>query len=151
MMATLEQRCFIHTDLATAFHVSQDYACRSQWDPFVRTIHREANGHVSITAWHGMQMRVEYVSWQPPERAAIRMVNGPRMLENFAGSWRFIQLAPGLVEARFRYQIKAAHNWRFLESWLSRYFNLETKRRLTAFKFYLEQPDKKPVQNTAQT
>lgn len=40
-MATVEQRCLIHTDLDTAFHTSQDYACRSQWDPFSKHIQRE--------------------------------------------------------------------------------------------------------------
>jgi hypothetical protein len=150
-MATLEQQCLIHTDLATAFRTSQDYSCRSQWDPFAKTIQREANGHVSITAWHGMQMSVEYVSWRPPERAAIRMVHGPRMLENFAGSWSFTQHAPGVIKVRFRYQIKAAHNWRFLESLMLHYFNVETGRRLDALKRYLEQPVANPTQNEAQT
>lgn len=137
-MATLEQRCLIHAELATAFHISQDYACRSLWDPFAKRIQREANGHVSITAWHGMQMRIKYVSWRPPECAAIQMVDGPRVLKQFAGSWRFIQHASDVVEVRFRYQLKAAPGWHFLESWMLRYFNMETKRRLDALKRYLE-------------
>lgn len=137
-MATIEQRCLIHTDLEMAFRVSQDYSCRSQWDPFTRNIQRDINGLVSITAWHGMKMRVEYVSWCPPERAAIRMVTGPGILQRFAGSWLFKQHAVGVVEVRFRYQIQVTHNWRFLEPWILRYFKLETGRRLKALKRHLE-------------
>lgn len=48
-MASVEQRCLIHTDLDTAFDTSQDYACRSQ---------READDNVTVTAWHGMKLRV---------------------------------------------------------------------------------------------
>lgn len=141
-MATIEQRCLIHTHLETAFQVSQDYSCRSQWDPFAKNIQRDIDGLVSITAWHGMKMRVEYVSWQPPERAAIRMVTGPRILKRFAGSWLFSQHAVGVVEVRFRYQIQATHNWRFLEPLMLRYFKVETWRRLKALKRYLERPNR---------
>lgn len=138
-MATVEQRCLIHTDLDTAFHTSQDYACRSQWDPFSKHIQREADGQVTVTAWHGMKMRVEYVAWRPPERAAIRMVRGPRMLKRFAGTWIFSLHSPGLVEVRFRYHFEAAPIWRGLEPLMRRYFSLETRRRLDALKHYLEQ------------
>lgn len=137
-MAMIEQRCVIHTELATAFHTSQDYSCRKNWDPFTKKIVREDDGQVSVTAWNGLWMRVEYVSWRPAERAAIRMVQGPRLLERFAGTWMFRQYAVGTVEVRFRYQIQAAHHWRFLEPLTLRYFKWETERRLNALKRYLE-------------
>ena len=141
-MATVEQRCLIHTDLDTAFHTSQDYACRNQWDPFSKHIQREADGQVTVTAWHGMKMRVEYVAWRPPERAAIRMVRGPRMLKRFAGTWIFSLHSAGLVEVRFRYHFEASWIWHGLEPLMLRYFNMETRRRLEALKRYLEQkPD----------
>lgn len=138
-MATVEQRCLIHTDLDTAFHTSQDYACRSQWDPFTKHIQREADQQVTVTAWHGMKMRVEYVSWQPPERAAIRMVRGPSMLKRFAGTWLFSIQSPGLVTVRFRYSFEATPRWLALEPLMLRYFNMETRRRLDGLKGYLEQ------------
>lgn len=141
-MATLEQRCLIRTDPETAFQVSQDHNCRSRWDPFTRKIERTQDGRVIITAWHGMRMEVEYVSWRAPERAAIRMVGGPPMLEQFAGTWSFSQHAPGIVEARFRYQIKAAAAWRHLEPLVLCYFEIETKRRLVALKRHLERMER---------
>ncbi|TSJ91450.1 hypothetical protein [Chitinimonas sp. BJB300] len=74
----------------------------------------------------------------PPERAAIRMVVGPRMLQSFAGSWAFLDKDTESVEARFRYQLKATPAWMWLE-WLMRwYFSWETRRRLHALKRYLE-------------
>ena len=137
-MATLDQSCLIHTNLETAFLTSQDYSCRCHWDAFAKHIQRTDDGQVLVTAWHGLTMQVEYVSWRPPERAAIRMVRGPRMIEQFSGTWIFTQPAPGIVEARFRYQIKAAQGWRLLEPLMLLYFKVETRRRLNALKRYLE-------------
>lgn len=84
-------------------------------------------------------MRVEYVAWRPPERAAIRMVRGPRMLKRFAGTWIFAMYSPGLVEVRFRYHFEAAPIWRDLEPLMRLYFNMESCRRLNALKRYVEQ------------
>lgn len=140
-MGTLEHRCLIHTRLETAFHASQDYSIRSHWDPFAKTIERVADGQVLVTAWHGMTMQVEYVSWRPPARAAIRMVHGPGMLERFAGTWCFTQQAPGIVEVKFRYTINAARHWRWLEPLMLHYFKVETRRRLSALKRYLDSVD----------
>ena len=138
MMATLDQRCLIRTERETAFNVSQDDTLRSHWDPFTRPAKRTDDGQVIVTAWHGMTMRVEYVSWRPPERAAICMVQGPRMIEHFSGTWIFTQHMPDIVEARFRYQIKAVRGWRWLEPLMLQYFKVETKRRLKALKRYIE-------------
>lgn len=83
-------------------------------------------------------MRVEYVAWRPPERAAIRMISGPRMLKRFAGSWIFSPDASGMVEVRFRYHFEAAPIWRSPEPFMLAYFNMETSRRLDRLKRYLE-------------
>ncbi|WP_157462124.1 hypothetical protein [Chitinimonas koreensis] len=43
------------------------------------------------------------------------MVDGPRCLAAFAGTWAYLPRGDGLVEARFRYRIEAARGWRWLE------------------------------------
>lgn len=143
-MAIVEQRCLIRARQAAAFQAAQDYALRRHWDPFAARLEREtcADGRriVQVTAWHGARMQVEYVAWLPPERAAIRMLAGTRLLAAFAGSWVFLPRADGMLEVRFRYQIKAARPWRWLEPWMLAYFNWETRRRLAALKRYLEHP-----------
>lgn len=140
-MSTLEQRCLIHTNMETAFQATQDYSLRSHWDPFTKTIERTADGQVLVKAWHGMSTQVEYVSWHPPMRAAIRMVHGPRMLERFAGTWSFTEHSPGIIEVRFRYTMRAARHWRWLEPLMLRYLKIETRRRLNALKHYLNPAD----------
>lgn len=137
-MATIEQRCLIHSDLETAFHASQDYACRHLWDPFTRNIERDDKDIVKVTAWNGLRMKVEYVSRQPPERAAIRMVEGPSILGKFAGCWIFSQHSPNAIEVRFRYQVHAVGILLALEPVIVIYFKWETRRRLNGLKRYLE-------------
>lgn len=141
-MPIVEARTTIRTCQSAAFALSQDYARRAEWDPFAAKlkayVRDPGSPFADITAWHGARMRVEYVAWFPPERAAIRMVSGPRMLESFAGSWAFQQRGE-LVDARFRYQIKAKPLWRWLEPLMLAYFKWETHRRLQALKCHLEE------------
>jgi hypothetical protein len=59
-------------------------------------------------------------------------------LNLFAGSWCFVPVGEGLVEARFRYQIQAHPGWRWLEPVMLAYFSWESGRRLAALKRYLE-------------
>lgn len=140
-MAIVEARALIRTHQAAAFEASQNYAQRADWDPFAAKlkgyVRDPATPYADITAWHGARMRVEYVAWLPPERAAIRMVSGPFMLDRFAGSWAFRQRGE-LVDVRFRYQLKAKPIWRWLEPLMLAYFRWETRRRLEALKQHLE-------------
>ncbi|WP_374347505.1 SRPBCC family protein [Chitinimonas sp.] len=140
-MPIVEARCLLPTHAAHAFRCSQDASLRKAWDPFVRQLDGYGalgrGSRVLVRAWHGLSMEVEYVAWQAPERAAIRMVRGPRMLATFAGSWAFVECADG-VDARFRYLIKAAPLWRWCEALMCRYFAWEARRRLAAFKHYLQ-------------
>ncbi|MEH6461266.1 SRPBCC family protein [Chitinimonas sp. JJ19] len=141
-MPIVEHRAVLSCKQATAFHTSQDYALRQQWGPFAAKLESESttNGRriITVTAWHGLTMVVEYVAWLPPERAAIRMLKGPRVLASFAGTWAFVETGEQQVTANFRYQIKAARGWGWLEPLMLRYFSWETKRRLHALQRYLE-------------
>lgn len=140
-MAIVEVRELIRTSQAEAFELSQDYTRRQEWDPFAASLagykRDPSNRFADITAWHGAKMRVEYIAWFPPERAAIRMEKGPFVLASFAGSWAFKQQGD-VVDARFRYQIKAKPLWKWLEPLMLLYFRWETRRRLRALKRYLE-------------
>jgi hypothetical protein len=65
------------------------------------------------------------------------MVEGPFILESFAGSWAF-KTQGQLVDARFRYQIRTKPVWRWLQPLILLYFRWETRRRLRALKRYIE-------------
>ncbi|WP_415890765.1 hypothetical protein ACMXYV_05495 [Neptuniibacter sp. SY11_33] len=76
------------------YAITQDYDVRYEWDPFPEHIEM-INGateiaigtQVKVIAKSGLEMVVEFVQIKPPYVAAIRMIEGPIILRNFAGSW----------------------------------------------------------------
>lgn len=84
-------------------------------------------------------MVVEYIQVQVPERAAMKMIAGPRCLDSFAGTWLFTPRPDGKTQARWRYQLRAAPGYRWLERFLLLYLAWESRRRLAALAAYCEQ------------
>src|SRR4051812_31712972 len=95
---------------ADVFALSQSYALRRRWDPFVRDIrflHGAADAgpgvEVWVRAWNGLQMTVRYTAFRPPESVAMSMVKGPRLFRRFAGAWAFAPDGAGGMVVTFRY------------------------------------------------
>lgn len=130
------------------FRLSQDYARRLEWDPFLRSADlvggaTEAGVGVKAVcvARNGHAMETEYVSFHPPRATAVKMTRGPWFLGAFAGSWRFEPVGPGRTRVGFRYSLKGRPGWL---AWLvtpvvGRVFARDTHRRLVALKQAVEQ------------
>lgn len=58
-------------------------------------------------AHSGFGMETEYVSFNPPHACAVKMTRGPRLLDTFAGAWRFEEQSPGRTRVIFRYHPRA--------------------------------------------
>ena len=111
-MPVVEASLLIHAPQPPLFDLAQDYRLRLRWDPFLRDMRflgdaREAavGVRVWVRAWTGLAMTVEYVGLKRPEMVAMKMVEGPVLFRQFAGSWRF-QSRPGgdgATEVIFRY------------------------------------------------
>jgi hypothetical protein len=92
------------------FALSQDYALRREWDPFVREMRflgearqAAAGVRVWVRAWTGLTMEVQFVGFRPPTSAAMKMLRGPWFFRRFAGAWLFKARPGGRTEATFRY------------------------------------------------
>ena len=79
-MPIVEDSITIHAPAADLFALSQDYTLRKEWDPFVRDMRflgaaTEAGKgvRVSVRAWTGLTMEVEFTGFQPPSSVAMRM------------------------------------------------------------------------------
>lgn len=129
------------------FSLTQDYARRLEWDPFLKSAKlvdgAQAAG-IGVRAYcvarSGLGMETEYVSFNPPRACAVKMTRGPRPLESFAGSWRFEEVARGRTRVGFRYNLRVRPRWL---SWLlgpimGWIFARDTRKRLTALKIAIE-------------
>jgi hypothetical protein len=85
-------------------------------------------------------METEYVSFNPPRATAVKMTSGPWFLDQFAGSWRFEEVAPGRTRVGFRYSLRTRPVWLswLLSPILARVFARDTRDRLEALKQAVE-------------
>jgi ribosome-associated toxin RatA of RatAB toxin-antitoxin module len=136
-MPVVEGSVVIAAPQDALFALSQDYALRRAWDPFTRDLKflggaREAGlgVRVWVRAWTGLTMEVEYVSFNPPDVVAMKMVRGPFLFERFAGTWLFRPHLSGGTEVTFRYNFET--RWRRLRPLLDRMVGLVFQRDVRA-------------------
>jgi len=141
---TFEQSIVIATSPGDLFALTQDYARRLEWDPFLKSaelLDGAASADVGVRAYcvahNGLGMETEYVSFNPPRACAVKMTRGPRMIASFAGSWRFEEASAGATRVGFRYNLRAS--WRLLTPIIGWIFGRETRKRLKALKEAIEQ------------
>jgi len=112
-MPVVERSLLINAPRDALFDLAQDYGLRLKWDPFLREM-RFLDGadeaavgvRVSVRAWTGLTMVAEYLTLNRPQLVAMKMVRGPFIFRQFAGSWQFQPHAGGSTEVTFRYQFE---------------------------------------------
>ena len=144
---TLEDSVEVAALPADLFTLTQDYSRRLEWDPFLRSAKLVGGATapgVGVRAYcvarSGLGMETEYVSHTPPRVTAVRMTRGPWIIQAFAGSWRFAEVAPGRTRVTFRYSLRARPYWLswLLTPVLARVFARDTRKRLVALKAAVE-------------
>ena len=143
-----EQSVVIAAAPADLFALTQDYGRRLEWDPFLKSaelLDGATAAGVGVRAYcvahNGLGMETEYVSFHPPRACAVKMTRGPRIIDRFAGSWRFEEVSPGRTRVGFRYNLRARPAWL---SWLLTpaagwVFARDTRKRLAALKAAVEE------------
>ncbi len=143
-MKTFESSIEIAASPQAAFDLTQDYSRRLSWDPFLseaRLVGGATEAGVGVRAWcvakvPPVGMETEYVSFQPPRVAAVKMTRGPWFFESFAGSWRFDEVSPGVTRVTFRYSLTTRPA--ALRPVAAAVFNREMRQRLEGLKATLE-------------
>lgn len=125
------------------FDLSQDYARRLTWDPFLRSadlLHGATAAGIGVQArcvgHDGLAVETEYVSFHPPQVTAVKMTRGPWVLEAFAGTWRFTAINADTTRVDFVYHLRARPKWlTWIMTPLVAYaFAREMRKRLAALK-----------------
>jgi ribosome-associated toxin RatA of RatAB toxin-antitoxin module len=146
----VEAAILIRAPQADLFDLSQDYALRTAWDPFIREMRfldgaTQAGLGVRVTgrAYNGLSMTVRFVSFNRPDVVAMTMTEGPWFLDRFAGSWRFVPREDGQTEVIFRYVFETRFRWLpwLLDPLFARVFGRDLRGRLNGLKRGTEQTD----------
>ncbi|HZI94052.1 MAG TPA: SRPBCC family protein [Patescibacteria group bacterium] len=144
----MEESVLILAPQQPLFDLAQDYRLRLRWDPFLRDMRflndaQEAavGVRVWVKSWTGLTMVVEYVVVNRPEVVAMKMVQGPAFLHQFAGSWRFRPHPSGSTEVIFRYVFETRWLWLrwLLDPIVGWVFGRDIRERLWGLKHGVEQ------------
>jgi ribosome-associated toxin RatA of RatAB toxin-antitoxin module len=147
-MPTIERSLVIDAPREALFALSQDYALRLEWDPFLselRFLEAATRALPGVKVWvrarNGLAMTVEYTVVAAPERVAMKMVQGSWLFTTFAGSWVFRPGNKG-TEVTFRYGfvVRPGLGWLVTPA-VTAVFSRDVKRRLEALKRSAETTD----------
>ena len=149
-MPVVEREIQIDVAPAAVFALTQDYYLRLEWDPFLRDL-RLLDGATApapgVRVWvrsrNGLELQVEYVTVDPPERVAVRMVRGPFFFEHFAGTWLFRPVNGGSTRVVFRYGFRTRWPWArpIVDRLVAAVFARDITARVNALKHAAEETD----------
>ena len=131
------------------FDLIHDYARRLAWDPFLKEARLLDSTAARLGAtcrcvarngFGGFAMDAQYVSFDRPDVAAVKMIRGPRILKSFAATLRQEAIDDGLTRVTYRYNFETRPRWL---AWLFNpfcrlLFTREVKGRLRNLKSFLE-------------
>jgi ribosome-associated toxin RatA of RatAB toxin-antitoxin module len=146
-MPIIEDSILIAARAEGLFALSQDYALRGEWDPFVREMRFGAGAtepaagvHVWVRAWTGLTMEVLFVGFRPPSAVAMTMEQGPFFFEKFAGTWLFKPHPSGATKVTFRYSFttRLRRLRPLLDRMIVRVLHLDIRARLRGLKWGAE-------------
>jgi hypothetical protein len=131
---------------AKVFQLLHDYNRRLEWDTLLQDAClcdnlSEARLHatsVCIGRWYlgAIALKTEYISFNPPRVAAVKMVNRPPFFESFAATIRHHDLADGSSTIEYKYNFTARPRWLrwLLHPAMACVFRWETRKRLRALR-----------------
>lgn len=132
------------------FDLTQDYARRLEWDPFLSkaglldgALTPQIGAKALCVDHHGCSMEVVYVAYKRPEVAAVKMVRGPFFLSSFAGTWRFTETGNGRTLVLFEYYYRLAWPFAILRRFVDAVFAREIAERLEALAKFVK--ERKPA------
>ena len=131
----------INDGAALIFDYTQDYRNRLKWDTFLieaYLLNGETKADKGVKAWcvakNGMGMETEYVSFNRPKVAAIKMTKGPFMFSDFAASWTFLDSGNDLTKVTFLYSYRLRFPFNVIGVWIKFILRRNVRQRLKDLK-----------------
>ena len=131
---------------AAVFQLLHDYDRRLEWDTLLRDARlcpgwSRAQLHATSVCtgrWllGGIALTTEYISFDPPAVAAVRMVNRPPFFDTFAATIRHRDTADGGSSVEYIYHFTARPRWLrwLLHPVMAAAFRWETWKRLQSLR-----------------
>jgi ribosome-associated toxin RatA of RatAB toxin-antitoxin module len=149
-MPTVDASIVITAPRDKLFALSQDYDARLRWDPFIADMkfkHGATAASVGVQVWvrakNGLSMTVEYITVDPPNVVAMKMIAGPWLFRKFSGAWLFRDDGAGRTHVTFRYNLQCRLGPANLVAHplIARVFRRDIEARLQGLKHSAEDTD----------
>lgn len=140
----------IPASAADVFELLHNYDRRLEWDTLLQSA-KLLNGFTraqlgAISACKGkrvlggIELITEYVTFRPPDVAAVRMINRPPFFELFAATIRHLPLADNTSTIEYVYNFTARPRWLqfILHPLMNFLFKIETRKRLRALRRFFD-------------
>ena len=134
---------------AAVFELLHDYDRRLQWDTLLSAAYL-ADGHtaaakgaisVCVGRWYlgRIALKTEYMAFDPPRLAAVKMINRPPFFDSWAASIHHEDLDANSSRVTYTWTFTARPRWLcwLVEPVMNRMFRVETKKRLAALARFL--------------
>jgi len=130
------------------FRLLHDYDRRLEWDTLLQAAYllegcqQAGLGVKSVCkgkrTLDGIALLTKYISFRPPDVAAVQMINRPPFFDTFAATIRHTDLPDGTSTIEYNYNFTSRPRWlRFvLHPVMNFCFKMETKKRLAALRRY---------------
>jgi ribosome-associated toxin RatA of RatAB toxin-antitoxin module len=150
VMATGTSSIEITAPSSVVFDLIHDYSRRLEWDPFLRSaelLHGSRNAERGATSRcaakfraGGLSMDTEYVTFDRPKVAAVRLVRGPWCFKSFAATIRHSETSENNSVVTYNYNFSTKPRWLtfLLDPIVAKIFHRETTARLKALKNFIE-------------
>jgi hypothetical protein len=128
------------------FNLLHDYDRRLEWDTLLQEAylvdgHDKAQvGAVSVCTGRphlgGLSLKTEYITFQPPMLAAVKLVNRPALFDSFAASihHREVSESESTVDYKYNFTARPAFLRFVLHPVMNTVLAFETRKRLRALK-----------------
>lgn len=127
------------------FDYTQDYNNRLNWDTFLKkaqliggALKAAKKVKAYCVAKNGLGMETEYISFNRPKVAAVKMTKGPFLFKTFSGSWSFREFKPGTTEVTFLYSFELRFPFNLFTSFIKRSLQRNVRKRLLDLKTCIE-------------
>lgn len=140
------EQIIINRDSETVFDYTQDYNNRLKWDVFLKraeliegATQAGKGAKAYCVAKNGLGMVTEYVSFNRPKVAAIKMTKGPFMFQSFVGSWTFREIGNMQTEVVFVYSFQLRFPFNLIIPFIKANLQNNVRQRLVYLKQHIEQ------------
>ncbi len=149
-MPTAEIKETIPASAKAVFELLHDYGRRLEWDTLLQEAYlepefeRAGRGAISVCRGKkilgGFAVRTVYVSFEPGQVAAVKMLNQPPFFDSFAASIRHVKIDDAHSEVIYKVNFTAKPSWlrSILNPVMRAVFVWETGKRLKALKDFFK-------------